>query len=116
MNINDWLIEDTAFTLKNFSQKFIEWERIPSWERDDSKDPYIMAANAMLIVIKKGFGDCFAIDDFIKNVECGGFIDYDGSGRWVDKEGNDLGYIRCDVEWLKQNKPENAEFIMWYNK
>ena len=45
-----------------------------------------------------------------------GFIDDDGIGHWVDKEGNDLGYIRCNVNWLKSNQPKDAKFIMWYNK
>lgn len=116
MNINDFIIKDMAWTLRHFKDKIIEWENLPFQKRDENKDPYELAANAMLIVTKIGFGSCFSIDDFIECVENGEFIDDDGVGRWIDKEGHNLGYIRCDVNWLKNNKPEDAKFIMWYNK
>jgi hypothetical protein len=43
-------------------------------------------------------------------------MDYDGTGYWVDGEGNRLGSIYCNVNWLRSNTPEGAEFIMWFNK
>ena len=116
MEINNWIIEDVAWTLKNFKSRIMDWEELLYSERNEDEDPYLMAANAMLIVSKIGFGDCFLIDDFIECVEDGGFIDDDGTGHWVDKEGNDLGYICCNVNWLKSNQPKDAKFIMWYNK
>ena len=58
----------------------------------------------------------FLIDDFIEDVEEGYFIDYDGSGCWVDDAGNRLGHIRCDVKWLRENQPADAKFIAWFNK
>ena len=116
MKINDLLIEDIAWTLKNFAIKIKEWEATPSWERNPNEDPYKQAAHAMLITAKIGYGDCYPIDTFIENVNDGSFIDDDGSGFWVDFEGNKISSIRCDANWLKQNKPENARFIMWYNK
>lgn len=73
-------------------------------------------ANAVLIMSRKGYGDLYFIEDFIEEVAIGGFIDYDGRGEWVDAEGNAIDYIRCDVDWLLNNKPENAKFIAWYNK
>lgn len=116
MKINDLLIEDIAWTLRNFTTKIKEWEETPSWERDYNEDPYKQAAHAMLIATKIGYGDCYPIDTFIENVKTGNFIDYDGSGFWVDFEGNKINRIICDVKWLKNNQPENARFIMWYNK
>ena len=116
MKINDSLIEDITWTLKNFAIKIKEWETTPSWEHNPNKDPYKQAAHAMLITAKIGYGDCYPIDTFIEEVINGDFIDYDGSGFWVDSEGNKISSIKCDTNWLKQNKPENARFIMWYNK
>ena len=116
MKINDLLIEDIAWTLRNFTDKIIDWEETSFWERDYNEDPYKQAAHAMLITTKIGFGDCYPIDTFIEEVKDGSFIDYDGSGFWVDSEGNEISSIRCNAEWLKQNKPENAKFIIWYNK
>lgn len=116
MKINDLLIEDIAWTLRNFTAKIIDWEETSSWERDHNEDPYKQAAHAMLIATKIGYGDCYPIDTFIKEVRNGSFIDNDGSGSWVDFEGNKISSIKCDANWLKNNQPENARFIMWYNK
>ncbi len=118
LNINEWLIKDVAFTLKNFKTKIDEWEHASISERmkNEDKNPYLLAANAALITANHGFGDCFSIDDFIKMVEEGYLIDYDGIGRWVDFQGNELGKIHCDANWLKDNIPEEAKFVMWFNK
>ena len=70
----------------------------------------------LYIVAKIGFGDCFDINYFINAVKHGSFIDYDGVGDWVDKWGNDLGRIWCDVSYLKKQRPKDAAYIMWYNK
>ena len=116
IKIDNFLIKDITWTLKNFSIKIKEWEAIPIWDRNPDQDPYKQAAHAMLIAAKIGFGDCYPIDTFIERVKDGSFIDDDGNGSWVDFEGNKISSIRCDTEWLKNNKPENAKFIMWYNK
>ena len=116
IKIDKWLIEDIAFTIGNFSERIKEWET-KRWDPTyNEENPYILAANAALIVAKKGFGDCFLISDFIDCVNNGSFIDYDGTGYWADEEGNKLGCIYCDSEWLKKNQPEKAKFIIWYNK
>ena len=118
MKINDLLIEDIAWTLRNFTAKIIDWEETSSWERDHNEDPYKQAAHAMLIATKIGYGDCYPIDTFIKEVRNGSFIDNypeifqnevkqnhitdnDGSGSWVDFEGNKISSIKCDANWLK---------------
>ncbi len=111
-------VEDVTWTLKNFSEKIKQWESMSWEERIDKEedDPYVLMAYAALITLKSGCGECFAIDDFIKIVSDGGFIDYDGVGHWVDLGGINLGNIKCEANWLKANKPDNAAFIMWYNK
>lgn len=98
MKINDLLIEDIAWTLRNFTAKIIDWEDTPFWGRNYNEDPYKQAAHAMLIATKIGYGDCYPIDTFIEEVINGGFIDYDGSGFWVDSEGNKINRIICNVE------------------
>jgi len=116
MKINEFVIDDIAYTLKYFTHKFVDWENTRIFDRDEKNNPYKLAANAALIVANRGFGTCFAIDDFISCVKDGFFIDDDGTGKWVDKDGNDLGYIKCDAKWLTDNVPAEAAFIMWYNK
>ena len=111
-------VEDVTWTLKNFSNKIKQWEHMSWAERysQDIDDPYVLMAYATLITLKSRCGECFAIDDFIEEVERGNFISYDGSGEWVDLYGNKLGKIKCDANWLRKNQPTEAAFIMWYNK
>lgn len=116
IKIDNFLIKDITWTLKNFSIKIKEWEAIPIWERNPDQDPYKQAANAMLITAKIGFGDCYPIDTFIEHVRDGSFIDDDGSGYFVNAEGDKISSIICDAKWLQNHIPENAKFIMWYNK
>ena len=111
-------VEDVVWTLKNFSERVKKWENMTWLERHEHEtdDPYVLMAYAALITLKSGCGECFAIEDFIEAVDDGGFIDYDGTGHWVDLDGTDLGYIRCEADWLRKHQPKNAAFIMWYNK
>ena len=56
-------------------------------------------------------------DEFYDYVECGGFIDYDGQGVFIDNTtAEEIKGVRCNCEWLKKNKPENSDYIMWFNK
>lgn len=114
--IDNIIIDEIHWTLKNFIDKFKEWEATPYWERDNDKNPYKQAAHAMLITAKIGFGDCFPIDKFIQDVEDGYFMDYDGSGYFVNEDGNQISSIRCNAEWLRNHTPEAAKFVMWFNK
>ena len=61
-------------------------------------------------------GDIMPFEDFYKSVKCGGFIDYDGGGDFMTFDGEKVGEVKCDIDWLKKNKPENAPFVVWYNK
>ena len=114
------LIEDLAWTLKHFKQRFEDFGNLPREKRWDIEntpaDPYWQAAQAIYILNKIGYGDCYYIDDFIEEVKNGNFTEYDGIGSFVDNEGNKLSRIICDDEWIEENKPENCNFVMWYNK
>lgn len=63
------------------------------------------------------YGDIMSFEEFLYAVRHGGFIDYDGQGYFIDDTtGEEIKGIRCDVEWLINNKPENSNHIMWFNK
>lgn len=70
---------------------------------------------AMKILFKQGFGDVFTVDHFIANVECGGFIDYDGTGYFATMEGEEKQQISCDMNWLQSHRADYP-FIIWYNR
>lgn len=80
----------------------------------------ILLARAKELQEAQGYGDVFLIDDFIEQVRCGCFINYDGIGFFGDWNGeidrefyNDM--INCDVEWLEKNRKDYL-FIYWYNR
>lgn len=118
--VNIWLEGDIEFSLTNFSPMLEQWFKMSESDRREFRnlkmDPWTQMAQAIRILVNIGFGDIFPIPQFIKEVEDGFFIDDDGSGAWVDADGNHLGNICCDADWLRKNQPENAVFIMWYNK
>ena len=98
---DEYTVKDVVYTLQNYLASHVDYQN---------------AANAATIVAQQGFGICFPIEDFIYNVKTGGFIDYDGTGYFVDKEGKELLRVHCDVKWLEKNKPTDAFGVMWYNK
>lgn len=83
------------------------------------------------------YKDWNTLEHWIENVQCGGFIDYDGFGQlandneiakniyvkpsYVDRENSKLKFIlyafdektEISDEWLKNN---NLTHVVWYNK
>jgi hypothetical protein len=61
------------------------------------------------------YGDVMSLDNFIENVEDGGFIDYDGHGSYViDGKMTNVNVFASDVE----NKLIRTEFdtMIWFNR
>lgn len=60
---------------------------------------------------------CFVMPShmFYRWVENGSLVDYDGSGVFLDWEGNRQGHIRCNEKWLEE-RIEKFPFVMWFNK
>lgn len=64
-----------------------------------------------------GYGTILSFDEFYECVKAGLFIDYDGTGYFIDNEtGEKVKPLTCNYKWLKNNKPENSDYIMWFNK
>ena len=63
-------------------------------------------------------GDLYSLDEFIERVKETYFIDYDGGGDILNKEGETIGRVRCNVSWLKRFKKQHPEAAMvrWYNR
>ena len=90
--MNKWLVEDIAWTLKNFQNKIVKWEQ---------EKTYL-----------DRFEDSHPIDDFKDAVKNSTFTTYDGTGIVVDEDGNKIEHFN----WRTQEIPDNAKFVMWYNK
>ena len=64
-----------------------------------------------------GYGTILSFDEFYECVKTGSFIDYDGTGYFIDNEtGEKVKPLRCNCDWLRKNKPENSDYVMWFNK
>ena len=87
--------------MKKFGKEFEEIQKI--------------YARALQITCANDYGLVFTIADFIDNVKEGYFTSYDGSGVFLDWEGNRHEWVRCDTKWLKENK-KDYPFIRWFNK
>ena len=61
------------------------------------------------------FGDIMTLEHFKENVECGGFIDYDGYGHYVkDGKESNIEIYPSDVKAGKVR--ENFDTIVWFNR
>lgn len=105
--------EDIGFVLDHFANKTSKTEWF-SKEREALTKTYSRIIN--IYASTDEVGDIMPFEDFYESVKCGEFIDYDGSGDFMTFDGEKVGEVRCDIDWLKKNKPENAPFVVWYNK
>ena len=62
------------------------------------------------------YGCVYSFDNFYSSVKCKCFIDYDGIGYFIDNDGNKVKPVRCNCDWLMNNKPENSNYILWFNR
>jgi len=62
------------------------------------------------------YGDLFTIESWLGNVECGGFIDYDGYGNYATKDKMSNKEIR--PSHVKKFPIRDTEFthIVWFNR
>lgn len=82
-------------------------------EKETLKELY---AQAIELTVKNGFGIILPIDKCINWVSDKSIIDYDGHGYLLDKDGEKIDSMCCDVEFLKRAKDDGAQFVAWYNK
>ena len=60
-------------------------------------------------------GDVMSLEDFVMNVKDGGFIDYDGSGRYVrDGKESNISIYPSDIRY--DSVRDDFDSVAWYNK
>lgn len=82
-------------------------------EQDDIDKIYSKAIQLQCDV--NNYGDIFTLDDFIDCVDNFSICDYDGSGYFINDDGERVGAIKCDVKWLEKHSGD-CKYIVWYNK
>ncbi len=61
------------------------------------------------------YGNVMSLEDFIDNVKCGGFIDYDGFGNYViDNKMTDIEIYPSDIKYKAIRK--EFDTIIWFNR
>lgn len=93
--------------------------RVAKLDKDDhkgKKELLTLYAKAMILNVQKGYGLFLPIDDFIEDVRGGFYTSYDGCGDLLDADGNELGYVRCDVGYLEAAKTTGTVYVAWFNK
>lgn len=73
-------------------------------------------AQAIELTVKDDCGLIMPIEECIDWVMAKSIIDYDGIGYLLDKDGERIGGMWCDVSFLKNAKKNGACFVAWYNK
>ena len=86
---------------------------VNQYQKNEAEDRYAEAAE---LTVKENCGFIMPINMFIRWVDDGSLIDYDGMGYLLDAAGERTGYSRCDVAFLEKAKKNGTVFIAWYNK
>ncbi len=97
--------------VKSFESK--EYDYDTERQKEAIKELY---AQAIELNCQMGYGLVMPIDMAIERVAEGSIIDYDGCGDLLDKDGNKISGMRCDVQFLKRAKENGACFVAWFNK
>lgn len=89
---------------------------VNKYDYDKIEEIKNLYAQAILLNVEHGYGLFLPIDDFIKSVDDGYFLDYDGSGKLLDATGKEIGYSKCNVAFLNKAKKDGAVYVVWFNK
>lgn len=73
-------------------------------------------AQAIELTCKNGYGLIMPIDMAIDWVTSGSITDYDGCGYLLDKNGEEIDNMWCNVSSLRRAQEKGASFVAWYNK
>ena len=96
-----------------YAEKVKDVDEYDFRKREKLKDIY---TQAIILNTNRGYGLYYPIDDFIDDVSCGGIIDYDGIGYLLNADGNELGYVRCNLDFLEKAKMDGTVYVAWFNK
>jgi len=61
------------------------------------------------------YGDQMSLKEFLSNVKCGGFIDYDGYGYYT-KDGKETNVIILPSDVKHKKVRKDFDSIIWFNR
>lgn len=63
------------------------------------------------------YGDHMTLEEWISNVKCGGFIDYDGFGYLAtETQESNIVIHPSDLQYMEGLFDPKFTHVMWYNK
>ena len=82
-------------------------------DKEYTRKVYIQAMTLVTSIEKLSFAYFVPAEVFIEQAYQGCFTGYDGSGYWVDWDGNEIGRFSFSAG---AKMPDDAVFVAWYNK
>lgn len=79
----------------------------------------LSAPDNLTVIEEDAPGELITIDEFVDNVMCGAFIDYDGYGYWANSTGylNDWAHRVWPSDIVKGLEvPYWVTHILWFNR
>ena len=107
---------DVLKPLKSEEYNFEKEEQKEAIEKLYAQAIELTVKQAIELTVKDNCGLIMPIDLAICWVEGKCIIDYDGIGYLLDKNGEQIGDMYCDVPFLNKAKENGAVFVTWYNK
>ena len=104
-----------GLVFEQYRDRLNKLQRNSESEYSEQEETLVLFSAAMRLLFKDGIADVFTVDNFIRSVERGSFNDYDGIGCFSAIDGEKQKEIRCDADWLKENRADYP-FVLWYNK
>jgi predicted ribosome quality control (RQC) complex YloA/Tae2 family protein len=115
--IDDKISKYIKETIKSNINSFEEMDNIA---KEDRKKLRLIYAEISLLKQPKyqeipNYGDHMTMENFIKNVNSGGFIDYDGSGNYATA--TQMTDITIQPSYVKSGKMrKDFTHIVWFNR
>ena len=114
---NKFWEQDLSWVLQHliWKAKEIDYNDISHYDKEDNLAKEY--AHRINLWMNWGYGDIYSFDEFLEYVRTGSFIDYDGTGYFINNDtGEKLKTISCNIDWLNKHRPENSDYIMWFNR
>ena len=87
----------------------------PGWSKQRKLDREKRMLMTPVLSDLSDYGDVMSLEDFKANVECGGFIDYDGFGHYV-KDGKESNIDIYPSDVRHGSIRDDFDTIIWFNR
>lgn len=103
---------ENSWKVESYQQEFSSLEEAENWCYDNIDDCVVWHK------LDRFTGSLMTFSEWKANCEFGGFIDYDGYCDLIDENFKMIGVTRRPSDYMEKRKdfPENAKYVLWYNR